>query len=155
MHACLGNSFRVQGRLHHGMHEAIVQRRIVVVFKHTRVHATDLDPVCDLRASAGFNSESGSPVPSNTREFVESLIRELGPKYKVGITFSLPKSGNLRIRPLWRILHFPCLIFQFLVPLTEDDWDHVVRWGRTTLPHGRFQEHNEIISVTSSVVSRP
>ena len=56
----------VQGRLHHGMHEAIVQRRIVVVFKHTRVHATDLDPVCDLRASAGFNSESGSPVPSNT-----------------------------------------------------------------------------------------
>ncbi len=37
MHACLGNSFRVQGRLHHGMHEAIVQRRIVVVFKHTRI----------------------------------------------------------------------------------------------------------------------
>jgi len=30
--ACLGNSFRFQGRLHHGMHEAIVQRRIVVVF---------------------------------------------------------------------------------------------------------------------------
>jgi len=64
------------------------------------------------------------------REFVESLIRELG------------------------ILQFPCLIFQFLVPLTEDDWDHVVRWGRTTLPHGRFQGHNEISSVTS-VVSRP
>ena len=36
MHACLGNSFRVQGRLHHGMHEAIVQRRIVVVFKHNK-----------------------------------------------------------------------------------------------------------------------
>ena len=78
------------------------------------------------------------------REFVESLIRELGPKYKVGITFSLPKSGDLRIRPLWRILQFPCLIFQFLVPLTEDDWDHVVRWGRTTLPHGLFQEDEKI-----------
>ena len=38
MHACLGNSFRFQGRLHHGMHEAIVQRRIVVVFKHPTPH---------------------------------------------------------------------------------------------------------------------
>ena len=83
------------------------------------------------------------------REFIESLIQEFGPNYMVGITFSLPKSGYLRIRPLWRILQFPCLIFQFLVPLTDDDWDYVVRWGRTTLPHGRFQKHNEIISVTT------
>jgi len=36
VHACIGNSFRFQGRLHHGMHEAIVQWRIVVVFKQQK-----------------------------------------------------------------------------------------------------------------------
>ena len=34
----LKNSFRFQGRLHHGIHEAIVQWRIVVVFKHQRIY---------------------------------------------------------------------------------------------------------------------
>ena len=80
------------------------------------------------------------------RELIESLIRDLGPNYKVAFIFSLPKSDRVRIRPLWRILEFACLIFQFWVPRTEDDWDSVVRWGRTTLPHGRFQEDDRITS---------
>ena len=79
------------------------------------------------------------------REFIESLIRDLGPNYKVTIRFALP--------PLWRILEFACIILQFWVPRTEDEWDSVVRWGRTTLPHGRFQEDDRITSVPG--VSRP
>ncbi len=47
------------------MHEVIVQRRIVVVFKHNSIYATAVDHVGDLRATAGFNLESGSPVPSD------------------------------------------------------------------------------------------
>ena len=101
-----------------------------------------MDHLGDLRAPTGFNSESGSLVPSDPREFIESLIRDLGPNYKVAFIFALPKSDHVRICPLWRILEFACL----WVPRTEDECDSVVRWGRTTLPHGRFQEDDRITS---------
>ena len=81
------------------------------------------------------------------REFIESLIRDLGPNYKVAFIFALPKSDRIRIHPLWRILEYACIILQFWVPRTEDEWDSVVRWGRTTLPHGLFQEDDRITSV--------
>ncbi len=81
------------------------------------------------------------------REFIESLIRDLDPNYKVAFILSLPKSDRIRIRPLWRILEYACLIFQFWVPRTEDDWESVARWGRTTLPHGLFQEDDKITAV--------
>ncbi len=81
------------------------------------------------------------------REFIESLIRDFGPNYKVVFIFSLPKSDRVRIRPLWRIFDCACLIFQFWVPRTEDDWESIVRWGRTILPHGLFQEDDRITLV--------
>jgi len=59
VHACLGNSFRFQGRLHHGMHEAIVQRRIVVVFKQKRIYG--------YRPSHSAYSPSSSPCCSNDK----------------------------------------------------------------------------------------
>jgi hypothetical protein len=78
------------------------------------------------------------------REFIESLIRDLGRNYRVAIRFALPKSDRVYIRPLWRVLEFACIILQFWIPLTEDagiedDWESAVLWGRTTLPHGLFQ----------------
>jgi len=54
------------------------------------------------------------------REFIESLIRDLGPNYKVALIFVLPKSDHVRIRPLWRILDYTCIILQVWVPRTED-----------------------------------
>jgi hypothetical protein len=81
------------------------------------------------------------------REFIESLIRDLGPNYKVAIRFALPKSDRVWIRPLWRVLEFPCIIFEIGVPRTEKDWDSVYRWGRTTFPHGLFQEDDRLTSV--------
>ena len=71
----------------------------------------------------------------------------LGPNYKVAFIFALPKSDRVRIRPLWRILEYACIILQFWVPRTEDKWDSIVRWGRTTLPHGLFQKDDRITSV--------
>ena len=81
------------------------------------------------------------------REFIESLIRDLGPNYRVAFVFALPRSDRVLIRPLWRILEYPCIIFEFGVPRTEEEWDYVVPWGRTTLPNGRFQEDDRIITV--------
>ena len=81
------------------------------------------------------------------REFIESLIRDLGPNYKVAIRFALPKSNRVLFRPLWRVLEYPCIIFVIWVPRTEDDWDSVYPWGRTTFPHGLFQEDDRLTSV--------
>ena len=86
------------------------------------------------------------------REFIESLIRDLGADFRVSFKFALPRSDCVLIRPLWRILKYDCIILQFGVPRTEEEWDYVVRWGRTTLPHGLFQENDRITSVR--VVSR-
>ncbi len=88
------------------------------------------------------------------REFIESLIRDLGPNYKVVIRFALPKSDRLWIRPLWRVLEFPCIIFEIGVPRTEEDWDSVYRWGCTIFPHGLFQEDDRLTSVRG-VLPRP
>ena len=84
------------------------------------------------------------------REFIESLIRDLGPNYKVAIRFALPKSDRVRICPLWRILDYACIILQVWVPRTEDEWESVVLWGRTTLPHGLFQEDETFLGVSQS-----
>ena len=84
------------------------------------------------------------------REFIESLIRDLGPNYKVALIFALPRSDRVRIRPLWRILDYACIILQVWVPRTEDEWESVVLWGRTTLPHGLFQEDETFLGVSQS-----
>ncbi len=81
------------------------------------------------------------------REFIESLIRDLGPNYKVALIFALPRSDRVRIRPLWRLLEYDCIILELGVPRTEEEWDYVVIWGRTTLPQGLFQEDDRITSV--------
>ena len=88
------------------------------------------------------------------QEFIESLIRDLGLNYKVDPIFALPKSDRIRIRPLWRILDYACIILQVWVPRTEDEWESVGRWGRTTLPHGLFQEDDRLTSVRG-VLPRP
>jgi hypothetical protein len=80
------------------------------------------------------------------QENIESLIRDLGSNYKVALIFALPKSDRVRIRPLWRVFNYACFILQFWVPRTEDEWDSIVRWGRTTLPHGSFQEDDRLTS---------
>ena len=81
------------------------------------------------------------------REFIESLIRDLGADFRVAFIFALPRSDRVWIRPIWRILEYDCIILQFWVPRMEEEWDYVVIWGRTTLPHGLFQADDRITSV--------
>ena len=88
------------------------------------------------------------------REFIESLIRDLGPDYKVALIFTLPKSDRVWIRPLWRVLEYACIILAIGIPRTEEDWDSVYIWGRTTFPHGLFQEDDRLTSVRG-VLPRP
>jgi hypothetical protein len=129
------------------MHEAIVQRRIVVVFKHTKFMPPTWTTCVTFVQPPVLTRSQGRLCQGIQREFIESLIRDLGPNYKVALIFALPKSDRVRIRPLWRILQYACIILQVGVPRTEEEWDYVVRWGRTTLPNGRFQEDDRITLV--------
>ena len=94
MYTCLGNSFRFQGRLHHGMHEAIVQWRIVVVFKHQRIYG--------YRLSLPAYSPSSSPcraVNSHPVSFLYSRGRIPSSPQQVGECAKLHKPPpSLRLR---------------------------------------------------------
>jgi hypothetical protein len=72
------------------------------------------------------------------REFIESLILDLGADFRVSVIFALPRRDCIFIRPLRRILQYDWIILQVGVPRTEEEWNYVVRWGCTTLPHGLF-----------------
>ena len=86
------------------------------------------------------------------REFIESLIQDLGAAFRFAVQFTLPRSNRVRVFPLRDILRFGFIIRVFGIPRTEEDWGEVVRWGRRTLPHGRFQTSGILSSV---VVRRP
>jgi len=81
------------------------------------------------------------------REFIESLIRDFGVDFRVSFRFALPHSDRCRVRSLWAILRHDFIILEIRVPQTEEDWGSVHRWGRTTLPHGLFQEDNRLTSI--------
>ena len=79
------------------------------------------------------------------REFIESLILDLGAEFRVPVIFALPRRDTQTfIRPLWRILQYDWIILQVGVPRTEEEWNYIVYWGRTTLPHGLFQEDDRV-----------
>jgi len=88
------------------------------------------------------------------REFIESLIQDLGADFRVAFRFALPRSDRCRVRPLWAILRHDFIILEIGVPQTEEDWGSVYRWGRTTLPHGLFQEDDRLTSIRG-VLPRP
>ncbi len=46
------------------------------------------------------------------------------------------------------------IILEIGVPRTKEDWGSVYRWGRTTLPHGLFQEDDRLTSIRG-VLPRP
>ena len=77
-------------------------------------------------------------------EFIESLILDLGAEFRVAVIFALPRCAHIFIRPLWGILQCDWIILKFGVPRTEEEWNYVVYWGRTTLPHGLFQDDDRI-----------
>ena len=86
------------------------------------------------------------------RDFIESLIQDLGAAFRVAVQFTLTRSNRVQILPLWDILRFDFIIRVFGIPRTEEDWGTIVCWGRRTLPHGRFQTSGILSSV---VVRRP
>ncbi len=85
------------------------------------------------------------------REFIESLIRDLGVVFRVAVQFTLPRSKHVRVLPLRDILQYDFIFRVFRIPRTEEDWGEVVRWGRRTLPHGRVQTSGILSSVVFDV----
>jgi hypothetical protein len=79
---------------------------------------------------------------ANQRSFIESLIRvlsEANRSLKVGFKLALPAKPFIWTATLQDLLLQENIIRKIGLPQREDDWVHLNRWDRRTLPHGRFE----------------
>jgi hypothetical protein len=53
------------------------------------------------------------------REFIESLIQDLGADFRVALRLALPRSDRCCVCPLWAILRHDFIILEIGVPRTE------------------------------------
>ena len=72
------------------------------------------------------------------RAFIVSLIQDLGADFRVAVQFTIPHRHRIRRRPLRDILLSNKIIRIIGLPLTEEVWTEIIRWGRRSLPHGPF-----------------
>ncbi len=95
------------------MHEAIVQWRIVVVLSITVFMPPPWTTWVTFVQPPVLTRSQGRRCQVIQREFIESLIRDLGADFRVAFKFALPRSDRVWIRPLWRILEYDCIILEF------------------------------------------
>jgi hypothetical protein len=138
------------------MHEAIVQWKIVVVLSISLFRVFLMTTPWEDWAEEWtqpwedwYSRHPAQPPVLNRiqfclclviqREFIVSLIQDLGADFRVAVQFLLPHHNRVRLRPLRDILRENKIIRILGIPRTKEDWTEIIRWGRRTLPHGRFQ----------------
>ena len=90
------------------------------------------------------------------REFIESLILDLGADFRVAVIFALPRCGDhIFIRPLWRILQYDWIILQFGVPRTDEEWNYVTIGAAPLSRTAYFKKTTESLQFELSVDPNP
>ncbi len=145
-----------QGKLHHGMHDAILQWKIVVVLSISLFRVffmtTPWEDWVGEWTPPWEDWHSHHPAQSRVlsrsqfhlcleiqREFIVSLIQDLGADFRAVVQLTLPHHHRARNRPLWDILLYNKIIRILGIPWMEEVWTDIIHWGCHTLPHGRFQ----------------
>ena len=79
---------------------------------------------------------------TNQRSFIRDLIRELsyaGKPLEVSFSLALPTDPIPRTAGLQILLLHDVIIRKTTTQRWEGNWVHLARWGRRTLPYGRFE----------------
>jgi len=79
---------------------------------------------------------------ANQRSFIRDLIRELsdaGKPPEVSFRLALPADPVPWTADLQILLLRDVIICENATQRWEGDWVHLARWGRCTLPYGRFE----------------